>query len=189
MLILARQWWLLVLRGALAVLLGLAAFLWPGVTWLVLVLIFGAYALVDGAFAVVLGLAYAKDIRRWWIFVLEGLISIIAGLIALTQPGLTALVFLYMIAAWAVVTGILEIIAAVRLRREITNEWLLALGGVLSVVVGALLAIQPETGGVAVIWLIGAYSLIFGVLLMALGFRVRGWSRQESNKSRLAPST
>src|SRR5687767_6519741 len=151
MIILTRQWWLIVLRGVLAILFGLAAFLWPGLTWLVLVLVFGAYSLVDGAFSLVIGLISVKDIERWWIFVLEGLMSIIAGLIALTQPGLTAFVVLVLIAVWAIFTGILEIIAAIRLRREITNEWFLALGGVVSIIVGGLLLLQPDAGSVAVI--------------------------------------
>ena len=171
--LLSRYWWLVVLRGVLAILFGLAAFLWPGLTWLVLILLFGSYALVDGAFSLVMGFVSIKNEPRWWAFVLEGIVSILAGLIALFQPELTALILLYVIATWAIVTGVLEIAAAIRLRREIENEWLLGLAGAASILVGVLLFLQPEAGSLAVVWTIGAYALLFGVLWIALGLRLR----------------
>lgn len=170
---LTRNWWLVVVRGLLAILFGLAAFFWPGLTFLVLVLMFGVYALVDGAFAMLTGLMRSKYSSRWWVFLLEGLISVAAGAIALIQPGLAGFALILVIAVWAILTGILEIAAAVRLRREITNEWLLGFGGFVSIVFGILLLFQPATGGLVVTLMIGAYALIFGVLLVALGFRLR----------------
>jgi uncharacterized membrane protein HdeD (DUF308 family) len=170
---LTQNWWLIVLRGIAAVLFGIAAFVWPGLTWLVLVTLFGAYLLVDGVIAVITGLSHTQDSPRWWVFLLEGLLGIGVGVIALIWPGIAALTILAMIAAWAIITGVLEVVAAIRLRREITNEWLLALGGVLSVVLGVLLILQPLAGSIAVIWMIGAYSLMFGVVLISLGIRLR----------------
>jgi uncharacterized membrane protein HdeD (DUF308 family) len=170
---LSKNWWLLVLRGVAAILFGIAAFVWPGLTLLVLVTMFGVYALVDGLIAVFTGLSRTQNSPRWWVFLLEGLVSIGIGVIALFWPGVTTLAILAMIAAWAIITGVLEIVAAIRLRREITNEWLLALGGFVSIGVGVLLITQPLAGSLAIIWMIGAYSLIAGVLWIALGFRLR----------------
>ncbi len=170
---LTQNWWMVVLRGVLAILFGVAAFVWPGITWFSLVILFGAYAIFDGVIAVVTGLRQAKDSPRWWVFLLEGLVSIGAGVAAFLWPGVTAYVLVIVIAAWAVITGILEIAAAIRLRHEITNEWMLGLGGLLSVVLGVLLFLRPVAGGLALVWMIGAYALIFGVLLIALGFRLR----------------
>lgn len=173
MISLTQNWWLIVLRGVLAILFGLAAFLWPGITWLSLILIFGVYAVIDGLIAVITGLSHVKDTPRWWVFLLEGLISVGAGVVALLWPGLTTVVLLAMIAGWAILTGVLEIAAAIRLRREINNEWLLIVGGLLSIGLGVLLILQPAAGGLALIWTIGAYALLFGALLVVLGFRLR----------------
>ena len=170
---LSKNWWLVVLRGVLAVLLGLAAFVWPGLTLLVLITLFGVYALVDGVVAIVTGITQAKNSPRWWVFLLEGLVGVGAGLVALFRPGLATAILLGIIAGWAIITGVFEIAAAIRLRREINNEWLLMLGGLLSILFGVALVLQPAAGGLALIWLIGAYQLIFGVLLIALGFRLR----------------
>jgi uncharacterized membrane protein HdeD (DUF308 family) len=170
---LTQNWWMVVLRGLLAILFGLGAFLWPGVTWLTLVLLFGIYAVIDGVIAVATGLRHTKDSSRWWIFLLEGLVSIGAGVIAFLRPGLTAYVLLLLIAAWAIVTGVLEIVAAIRLRREITNEWLLAFGGLLSIALGIVLFLQPVAGGLALIWMIGTYAILFGIVLITLGFRLK----------------
>jgi uncharacterized membrane protein HdeD (DUF308 family) len=170
---LSRKWWLVVLRGVLATLFGLTAFIWPAITWVVLIMMFGIYALMDGLVAVGTGLSRAKDSPRWWAFLIEGLISIAAAVVALIWPQLTGLIMVLVIAGWAVLTGILEIIAAIRLRHEISNEWLLALGGLVSIALGVLLFLRPVVGGIAIIWTIAAYAVIFGVLLIALGFRLR----------------
>jgi uncharacterized membrane protein HdeD (DUF308 family) len=136
---------------------------------------FGVYAIVDGLVAVGAGLSRTKESPRWWTFLLEGLISIAAGVAALLWPGLATLVLLYIIASWAVFTGILEIVTAIRLRHEITNEWMLGLGGLISVVLGLLLFFQPAAGSLAIIWMIASYAVIFGILLIVLGFRLKNW--------------
>lgn len=192
---LTQNWWMVVLRGVLAILFGLTAFVWPGVTWLTLVFLFGVYAVVDGIIAVVTGLRHTKDSPRWWIFLIEGLVSIAAGVLAFLRPGVTSFVLVALIAAWAIITGVLEIVAAIRLRREITNEWTLGLGGLLSILLGVFLFLQPVAGGLALIWMIGAYAVLFGILLISLGFRLKkaqipAKPRSETDSSlRQSPST
>lgn len=176
MLNLTKNWWLVVLRGILAILFGLAAFFLPGIAWLSLIWLFGVYAILDGVFAMMSGLISSKYSPRWWVFLLEGLISVAAGVIALIRPDLAGTVLVLLIAAWAVVTGVLEILAAIRLRRELTNEWMLAFGGFVSLVLGVLLFFQPAAGGLIITLMIGAYALIFGAMLVGLGFRLRKWS-------------
>lgn len=171
---LARNWWVVALRGVFAVLFGILAFIWPGVTVGALVILYGAYALADGIFAVISAFRAAEAHQRWWPFVWEGVFGIAAGLIAFIYPGITALALLYIIGFWAILTGIFEISAAIRLRREITGEWALGLGGLASLVFGILLIVFPGAGVLSVIWLIGAYAIAFGVLLLFVAFRLRG---------------
>jgi uncharacterized membrane protein HdeD (DUF308 family) len=173
---LTRNWWLVVLRGVLAILFGLTAFLWPGLTFLVLILMFGVYAIADGAFAMLTGVVSSKYSPRWWVFLLEGVVSVAAGVVAILRPDLAAAVLIAVIAIWAILTGILEIAAAVRLRREITNEWMLAFAGFVSIVLGVLLFFQPGAGGLVITLMIGAYALIFGLVLVILGLRLRKWN-------------
>jgi uncharacterized membrane protein HdeD (DUF308 family) len=177
---LSQNWWLVALRGVLAILFGVLAFLWPGVTLLTLIVMFGVYAIFDGLVAIWTGLSRTRESPRWWTFLLEGLLGIGAGIAALVWPGLATLVFIYLIASWAVFTGILEIVAAVRLRHEITNEWFLALGGVLSIGLGVLLFLQPAAGSLALIWMIAGYALVFGILLLILGIRLRNWKEPDT---------
>ena len=181
--ILARNWWAIALRGLFAVLFGVAAFIWPGITLAVLVLLWGAYALVDGIFALVAAVRAAERRATWWPLVLEGILGIVAGVLTFLWPGITALVLLYLITAWAILTGIAEIVAAVRLRRVLTGEWLLGLAGVVSIVFGVLLIVFPGAGALAVVWLIGAYALVFGIVLIVLGFRLRGVQRELRGES------
>lgn len=173
---LSRNWWTLALRGLAAVVFGILAFIWPGVTVTILVLFFGAYALWDGVFALI-G-AFRTESNRRWPLVLEGLVGIAAGLFALFSPGLATLALLYVIGAWALITGIFEIIAAIRLRKEIEGEWLLLISGLLSVLFGFALFIWPAAGALALTWMIGAYAILFGILLIVLGFRLRTWNEQ-----------
>jgi uncharacterized membrane protein HdeD (DUF308 family) len=177
---LAEYWWTLVLRGVAAVIFGILAYVWPGITFTVLVLFFGAYALWDGVFALIA--AFRTQAERRWPLVLEGLVGVAAGLLTFIWPGAATLALLIIIGAWALVTGIFEIVAAIRLREEIEGEWLLLVSGLLSVLFGIAIAIWPAAGLVAVTWLIGAYSIVFGILLIVLGFRLRNWRKQ-----RLAP--
>ena len=172
---LSQNWWLVVLRGVLAILFGVSAFIWPGITLLTLIILFGVYAIVDGLIAIWTGFSRTRESSRWWTFLLEGLLNIGAGVVALVWPDLATLVLIYMIAFWAVFTGILEIMAAIRLRHEITNEWFLALGGVLSIGLGILLFLQPAAGSLAIIWIIAGYALVFGIFLVILGIRLRNW--------------
>jgi uncharacterized membrane protein HdeD (DUF308 family) len=189
MFIMARKWWTLALRGLAAVLFGVAAFVVPQITLLFLVAMFGAYALVDGVFALVAAFSRDLDRRQWWALIAEGVAGVGIAVIAFAWPGVTAVTLVYLIAAWAVLTGVLEIIVAVRLRKEIEGEWLMALGGVLSIAFGALLAVHPVAGALSVVWLIGAYAVFFGALLIALGFRLRGRREpgREPGLTRFAP--
>src|SRR5947207_4963016 len=150
--VLAHNWWALGLRGLAAVIFGLLAYFWPGLVLPVLVIIFGAYALVDGVFAVIAAVSGSRGRGMRWLVLLEGIAGIAIGIISIIWPGITALALLYFIAAWAIITGIFEIMAAVELRREITNEWFLILSGALSVVFGVLLLLFPGEGALAVVW-------------------------------------
>jgi uncharacterized membrane protein HdeD (DUF308 family) len=171
--VLVRNWWALGLRGVAAVLFGLIAFLMPGVTVSALVLVFGAYSLVDGVFSIIAGIRAAERHERWWPFALEGLLSILVGLIALIRPGVTAFALLFVVAAWAILTGVLRISAAIRLRKELRGEWMLILNGALSVVLGILIVLIPGAGLVTLIWWLGAYAVIYGVTLITLAFKLR----------------
>ena len=169
------HWWALALRGAIAILFGLAALLRPGIALGALILLFGAYALVDGVFAIVGVFGGTRGGTPRWLLLVEGIAGILAGIIAFVLPGLTAILFLYLIAAWAVITGIAEIATAIRLRQEITGEWALIVGGGLSVLFGVILAvIGPVAGLLSLIWLIGIYALAFGILMLITAFQVRG---------------
>jgi uncharacterized membrane protein HdeD (DUF308 family) len=179
--ILSRNWWLVALRGLAAIVFGVLAFVWPAITLWALVLLFGAYMLVDGIFAIVAAVRAAGREARWWLLLIEGVLGVLAGLVAAFWPGLTALALLYFIAAWAIVSGILEIAGAIRLRREIEGEWALGLSGALSLLFGVLLVVIPAPAGLlSLVWLIGAYALAFGVLLLVLAFRLRGTSEMHT---------
>ena len=169
------NWWLLALRGLVAVLFGVLAFMWPGATLITLVWLFGAFALVNGILSLVLATKAPKGYPKVGSLILGGLLGILAGLLAFVMPRITALGLLILIAAWAIVTGIMELVAAVRLRKIINNEWLLVLAGIASVVFGVILLFQPAAGALALIWLIGAWAFVFGILLMILAFRMRNW--------------
>ena len=171
---LARNWWALAIRGVAGILFGIAAFVWPGLTLAVLVLLFGAYALVDGIFAIIAGISMRKEQGHWWLLILEGLAGIVFGVLTFANPSITALVLLYVIAGWSLATGVLEIVSAIRLRKEIKNEWLMILAGIASLLFGIVLLLFPGSGALALIWLIGSYALIFGVMMLILAFRLRG---------------
>jgi uncharacterized membrane protein HdeD (DUF308 family) len=170
---LAKNWWLLLLRGIAAIVFGILAFIWPGLTLVTLVLFYGAFALVDGVLAVAAAITGGSSpVPRWWLAVV-GIAGIAAGILTFLWPGITALVLLIFIAVWAIVLGVMEIYGAIKLRKEIDNEWLLILGGLLSVVFGIVLLVRPGTGALALIWVIGAYAIAFGVIYIALAFKLK----------------
>jgi uncharacterized membrane protein HdeD (DUF308 family) len=173
---LSRNWWLFLLRGLAGILFGIITFIAPAISLAALVLLFGAYAFADGVLSIVAAVRRRGE-ARWGMLLLEGVAGIAVGVLTLLLPGITALTLLYLIAAWAIVTGVLELIAAVRLRKEIKGEWLLALGGIASIAFGVLVALLPGAGALAIVIWIGAYALVFGVLLVVLSFRLRSWGR------------
>jgi uncharacterized membrane protein HdeD (DUF308 family) len=168
----SRHWWAFALRGLAAIIFGVLAFVWPGITLAALVLLWGAYALVDGVLALVSAIRTDNDHR--WGLLLEGIVGIAAGVVTFLYPDITALVLLYIIAAWALITGILELVSAVRLRRVIDNEWWLVVGGIASILFAIVLLASPGVGALAVVWVIGTYAIVFGVLMLGLAFRLHG---------------
>ncbi len=174
----ANSWWLYALRGVAAIIFGVLALTRPGATVLALVLVFGFYAIADGVLAIVAAFQMRELAKDWWVVLLEGLAGILVGIIALVYPSVTAVALYLLIAFWAVFTGIMEIIAAIRLRHEIENEWSLILTGVLSIILGVVLVIFPLVGAVGLVWAIGIYAILFGLLMLYLAFTVRGVARR-----------
>jgi len=169
---LAKNWWMLLLRGIAAIIFGVLAFAWPGMTLLTLIMFYGAFALVDGVLAIIAAIAGGAPAPRWWLAVV-GLLGIATGVLMFTMPGLTALVLLYFIAGWAIATGAFQIVGAIRLRKEIDDEWYLILGGVVSVLFGVGVMMAPGAGALALLWVIGTYAVIMGAILVALAFRLK----------------
>jgi uncharacterized membrane protein HdeD (DUF308 family) len=171
--LLARNWWLFLLRGIAAIAFGVLSLLWPGLSLVTLVLLFGAYALVDGVFALATGIVGRGTAEfRWWL-VLVGLLGVAVGIATILWPGLTALTLLYFIAGWIVATGLLQIIGAIELRKTIANEWWLVLDGALSVLIGILFFVMPGAGALAFIWLIAGFAIACGILMVGFAFKVR----------------
>lgn len=170
---LKRNWGWIVVRGIAGVLFGVLAFIWPVVTVTVLVLLWGAYALADGVLALLAAVRIRDRGKPFWGLLIVGVLGILAGILTFLWPGMTTLVLLAFIAAWALAMGLFQIVAAIRLRKVIPNEWLLALSGVLSVIFGALMLWRPGAGALAVVWVIASYATVFGVLLIALGWRLK----------------
>lgn len=168
----SKNWWVYVLRGILAIAFGLIALFWPGVTLRVLILLFGVYVFLEGILTTASAVKHHKE-NYWWLLLLEGLTGTVIGVFAFIWPGLTAVVILILIAIWAILTGVVEIALAIQLRKEITGEWILGLAGVFSILVGVLVISRPGAGALAVVWLIGVYAVIFGILMAYLGFKVR----------------
>jgi len=171
---LQRGWWLLVLRGVCALLFGVLAFAWPGITLVTLVIFFGAYALINGLFTLGVAFRAPQGTPGKGTLVMLGLLGVAAGVLTFFYPGITALSLLVVIAWWAIFTGVMEIAVAIKLRKQLSNEWLLILSGVLSVVFGIVVIARPGAGALSIVWLIGAYALLFGVLLLTLAMKVKG---------------
>jgi|SRR5579871_1298018 len=171
-----RHWWAMVLRGVLAVLFGILVLIWPGLALASLIYLVGAYMFVDGIFAIAGSLTHREQYEHWWLALIEGIIGVIAGIIAFVYPGLTAITLLYVIAFWAILTGIFEIAAAIRLRQVIRDEWLLLISGVLSILFGLFALFFPGAGALTILGIIAGYAIVFGVVLIILGFRLRNWT-------------
>jgi uncharacterized membrane protein HdeD (DUF308 family) len=174
---LAERWWMLVVRGIAAIVFGILTFAVPQSSLFALVILWGAYAIVDGVFALMLAARSGRAGERWGWMLIEGLVGIGAGVVTFVWPQITAIVLLTVIAFWAVLTGVAEVAMAITLRREIKGEWFLALSGLLSMAFGVLLLANPGRGALALAWTIGAYALAFGVMLIALGVKLKRWAR------------
>jgi uncharacterized membrane protein HdeD (DUF308 family) len=169
---LAKNWWLLLLRGIAAVVFGILAFAWPGLTLLTLILLYGAYALADGVIALIAAITGNAPAGRWWLAI-AGILGVAVGAFTFMLPGMTALILLFTMAGWAVAIGVLQIIGAIRLRKEIDNEWLLILSGAVSVLFGLAVMLHPGAGALALVWVIGTYAIIAGVLYIGLALRLK----------------
>jgi uncharacterized membrane protein HdeD (DUF308 family) len=176
---LAKNWWLLLIRGLCGILFGVAAIAWPGLTLLFLAIFFGAFALVDGILSLTAAIRGGTLTPRWWLALL-GIAGIAAGLLAFLWPGMTALVLLYFIAAWAIVIGATQIVGAIALRKEISDEWLLIAGGTLSILFGLALFVRPGAGAVALAIVIGAFAIAHGFLFVLFALRVRAFQKATS---------
>ena len=170
--LLAKNWWVLLLRGIVSILFGVLAFTLPGLTLLTLMILYGAYAAVDGVLALVAAFQGGTMAPRWWL-ALVGILGLAAAAATFLYPQITALILIMFIGAWAIAHGILEIVGAIQLRKEIDNEWLLALGGALSIIFGVFVLLQPGAGALALVWLIGAYAIAFGIVLVTFSLRLR----------------
>ena len=174
---LAQNWWVFLVRGLVAIAFGLVALAWPGATLVTLVLFYGVFALIDGVFAVIAAVRGKGGAdSRWWLSFV-GLLGIVAGLVTYFSPGLTALALLVVIGIWALMYGVVEIVGAIRLRKEIDNEWMLIIHGALAALFGILVLVRPGTGALALIWLIGSFAILSGILLLAFAFTLKKHAR------------
>lgn len=187
--VLARNWWALLIRGIAAVIFGILAFIWPGVTWVVLAIMFGAYAFVDGIFALVGAVRAAQAHERWWPLVIEGIVGLAIAAITFYDVRITLFALYFTIAVWALVTGILEIVAAIELRKTLANEWLLVLAGICSIVFAILMFWHPFAALLAIVWIIAAYAVVFGIVMISLAFRLRAHTRPGAPTAASGPAT
>ncbi len=169
----SRTWWMLALRGVLSIILGLVALLAPGIALFAFITVFAVYAVLDGIVAVFVALRERGALRRWGLVLAEGILSILAGIFAFVYPGETAIILLYIVAAWAIITGIMEIAAVFMIRGSMAQEWSLAIAGILSVLFGIILFIRPGIGLLSILWLVGIYAIVFGVLFIVRAFQLR----------------
>ena len=176
--LLSRNWWTLVVRGIFAIIFGILAFVWPELTLVTLVIFFGAYALVDGIFAIFGAIGGWGEKDDHWLLLLGGLLGVGIGIMTFRAPGMTTILLLIYIAAWGLSTGILEFVVAIRLRNEIKGEWLMILSGIASVLFALLLMIFPAAGALGLLWLIAGYAVVFGAILIGLGLKPRGLRSQ-----------
>ncbi len=173
----ARDWSALAIRAVVAIVFGILVLLWPSLTLRVLLVLFAAYVLIDGLVTLGGGLRMQEDRTRRWIVLLKGCVEIVAGIVALFWPGITATTLLYVIALWAIASGVLDVVSAVRLREAGAGGMLLAIAGVVTVVFGLLLFVSPAAGALAAVLLIGVFGIVYGVLLLAFAFLLRSGTR------------
>ncbi|ALL68757.1 putative membrane protein [Paraburkholderia caribensis MBA4] len=185
--LLGRAWWMLILRGTVALLFGTLALFWPGLTLLLLIALFSVYALASGVVAIVAAIRYRATHGSWWVPLLLGICSVGAGVIAALVPGITALVLVAVIGANAIITGVLDLIAATRLHRRLRNAWMLVVTGVLSVLFGIFVLLFPGAGALALVWLIAVYALFTGALLVVIGITARAWRHDDLTSQTHAP--
>jgi uncharacterized membrane protein HdeD (DUF308 family) len=186
--ILSRYWWTTLLRGLVWILFGIAVLLQPGISLVTFTLLFGAFAFLDGIGSVVTAIGGRQDYENWWVLLLAGLVGIAVGVLTFVSPGTTALALLYYIAVWAILTGLIGIVTAIHLRKEITGEFWLGLAGLASVAFGVLLIMRPGSGALAVLWLIGSYSIALGVILVILALETRAFVNRVTTAVKGAPS-
>jgi len=167
-----NRWWVFLIRGIAAIVFGVAAAMWPQITLPALAILFGVYALIDGIFAIALATSPLGG-SRWWALLIEGLLGLTVAFFIFTQPVVGAVALVYAIAFWSIFTGILEIVAGVQLRDLVTNEWLYILAGVFSIAFGVLVVRYPDSGALAIVWLVAFYAILFGLAQLALSFRLR----------------
>lgn len=180
----SRLWWMILLRGILAVLFGIAVLAKPGISLLSLSIVFGVFILADGCGNVVTAIGGRKEHDDWWVLLLAGLAGMALGLLTLVNPGITALALLFYIAVWAIAIGLLQLVTAFRIRKQIEGELWLGLGGLASVLFGMLLIARPGAGALAVLTLLGAYAIVFGVTLILLALKVRGFVKRAGTARR-----
>lgn len=171
--LIARNWWVFLIRGLVSILFGLTAIIWPGLTLIALVWLFGVYAIIDGVASIWSGFTNRNRHDRWWVEILIGIAGIVAGVLVVALPGLSALALMYFIATWMIIIGVLLIVFAIRMRQEIANEWLLGISGLLSVILGIIFLIFPGSGALSLVFWIGSYAILSGILLIAFAFRLR----------------
>lgn len=179
---LCNRWWLLLLRGLAAILFGILCFVQPGLSLATLVLLFGAYSLVDGVLGVLVAVVGRKEIEDWWVLLLWALSSIAIGILTFSAPAITGLILLFYIAAWAIVSGVLQVALAIRIRKEIDGEWFLIVTGIISIAFGLFLMARPGDGALTVIWIIGGYATILGVALVFLSMRLRNVGKRFASR-------
>jgi uncharacterized membrane protein HdeD (DUF308 family) len=171
--LMARSWWVWVVRGICGIVFGAMAIAWPGITLEVLVILYGAYALADGVIALVALVTGRRGAAPVGLLLFEAIVGIGAGIVAFAYPGITLLVLVFLMATWAIMTGVVEIAAAIRLRKEIQGEFWLGLSGVISILFGVIVAAQPITGELFLAYMVGFYAILFGVFFLMLGLRLR----------------
>jgi len=186
--VLADSWWAVGLRGLLGVAFGLICLVVPAAAILALILLFSAYMLVDGVLAIASGIKAARNGERWGLLILEGAVDLAAGVIAFLWPAITTVAFVILIAVWAVISGALMLTAALTLKID-HGRWWLALGGIASVIFGVVLLIAPVVGAVVLTWWLGAYAIVFGVMLLVLAFQLHGKKEERETKKAAARST